>query len=1277
MMFEEIFSLLRDASLRTPLLICLEDLHALDPSTLELLEYLAQRQAVNPASFNMICTLRTGESPRYNHKANIAALINSPVVKEIILDPLNNKESQELLECICGTSDVKTDQMIEKAGGNPLFLYELARDRYHSFETPVSSLNEVLERRLSGWDDSCQQVMDILSLSLKPLSAEEIISLVPDLSHLIYSALESLESAGILKREQIRGEYLYSFTHSLLKENCYRRISYAKRNALHLMIGDWMEKRIIDPHDPRVEEAALHFERGGDKKKAFKYHLSAAQKCESRYAQTQAINHYQGALKALDRRVPDDKSTRLTILFRLARLYASTAKLERSLTIYRLLLNHHDQLDPRPSRSSLLQETANVLIKLNRFDEARQCLSDAIDDAEQKQNRDEKNMSTALMATLMIIKGDYREAETLCIEALRISPPLSPSRTEAFLCASLGQTRLRLGHIRKGMANLRKAQTVYRRIGHLQGLGLVLHDLAIAYQSLQDYQKAEQSYQESLSSLRQAGDLYTLPLVHLNLATCYRGTGRYGDAWKTYDSALHLTALNNHRLAQCRGASSFAKLCVTLGFLEKGKQLLKESHKIALGLSLKSVQASNHLTFGVIHQAQGNLRRAAKHFLKAIDLVTKMQSPLLLARATLHLADLFCDQGKLDQAETTLSRAESLIRRHEFSDLETRVLMIRGKISVQGSKKKRSRGIKILREARSRVEHSPHPELAWEINLELAKALLKEGEREEARSSLEQARARVQELCRHLPEELRIAYENHPWQKRIQEGELAEVFASLESVPNVEVDPIDHCQSQSLVRIAEKLNASDDLQESLEFILDEAIQLTGAKRGFIVLIEKGALEFKASRDFKQETLKDPKFIVSHSLVKYVSEQGRTVITGNAFHDARFKDFERIYDLKLQSIMAVPFNTRDEVLGVIYLDNHLQIHAFSQKAVSIVEAFCHHAALAIHRMRTERELKKTMATDKKDESSPHDFPTPVGTSPAFEQLLDTLQTIAPTAAEVLIKGETGTGKELVAREIHRLSPRRDKPFIKINCAALPRDLLEAELFGYEKGAFTGAIKTRRGKFELAHKGTLFLDEVGDLPLELQAKILHFLQEKRFYRLGGQREIKVDVRIIAATHKKLELAISKGLFREDLFYRLNVIPITIPPLRKRHEDIHFLASYFLHEINQKYGKSFRDVSPKALEVLSQHDFPGNVRELKHEIERIVATDASDSSRIEVHHLSKKFKSMQLSLKEFLKEQEIHYITDALKQNKGNLRATSRTLQVEFSHFYRKLKKLDLIE
>ncbi|MFN3740452.1 MAG: sigma-54-dependent transcriptional regulator, partial [Thermodesulfovibrionales bacterium] len=305
---------------------------------------------------------------------------------------------------------------------------------------------------------------------------------------------------------------------------------------------------------------------------------------------------------------------------------------------------------------------------------------------------------------------------------------------------------------------------------------------------------------------------------------------------------------------------------------------------------------------------------------------------------------------------------------------------------------------------------------------------------------------------------------------------------------------------------------------------------------------------------------------------------------------------------------------------------------------------------------------------------------VGESPAIKHLKAQIEIVAPSSSIVLITGESGSGKELVARLIHERSPRQGGPFIEVNCAAIPRELIESELFGHEKGSFTGAVERKKGKFELADRGTLFLDEIGDMSREAQAKVLRVIETKEFQRVGGGKNIKVDVRIIAATNKDLQEEVRKGNFREDLFFRLNVIPLRVPPLRDRKEDIPLLAEHFLTLIASEYGKPKKRLTDEAMKLLTEYNWPGNVRELRNLLERLFIMSQGEVIRPEDIESSFGLQSSGIrsyfkfnTLREARDAFERDFILKKLEENNWNISKTAEAIRLERTSLYRKLKHL----
>jgi transcriptional regulator with GAF, ATPase, and Fis domain len=442
-----------------------------------------------------------------------------------------------------------------------------------------------------------------------------------------------------------------------------------------------------------------------------------------------------------------------------------------------------------------------------------------------------------------------------------------------------------------------------------------------------------------------------------------------------------------------------------------------------------------------------------------------------------------------------------------------------------------------------------------------------------------------------------------------------------------------------LQRVTMAINSTLELPKLLGMIVDHAIELTEAERGFLILSGDGDMKFEVARNFAKEEVTGPEFTISRTIAEKVLLSGEPVLAVNAMEDGRFKEIQSISVIGLRSVLCLPFSSRGRPIGVLYIDNRLQKGVFSRVHLRMLEALASQAALAIEHARVFAELKdrerelleanqrveklnlvlkervekqqveiseirSELEVKQSELEHRFDYASIIGRSPAMQTVFKRLDRIIPTEMPVLVEGESGTGKELVARAIHYMGSRRKRKFVSENCAALPETLLESELFGYMRGAFTGAHRDRKGLFEEASGGTLFLDEVGDMSPEMQKKLLRVLQEKEIRPVGGKETIPVDVRIISASNRNLRKLVEQGAFREDLFYRLCVLTIEIPPLRERRDDIPLLFAHFFEQTKKTGQRVPERVDPGVMEILRAYDWPGNVRELENEVRRMIA-------------------------------------------------------------------------
>jgi len=389
-----------------------------------------------------------------------------------------------------------------------------------------------------------------------------------------------------------------------------------------------------------------------------------------------------------------------------------------------------------------------------------------------------------------------------------------------------------------------------------------------------------------------------------------------------------------------------------------------------------------------------------------------------------------------------------------------------------------------------------------------------------------------------------------------------------------------------------------------------------------------ALDFPISKGLLQEGLSVP--VASSPTGRALTTRQPVFITRNEIQQFGSDIARRIVAEGLQSACCLPLISHGRPLGTLVVAS-LREETFPQKDAELLQHVANQIAIGVENAMAFRRVvdQANKLTEEKlylqDEiRTEYNFEEIIGESPALKQILQQLETVAPTDSSILILGETGTGKELIARAIHHLSARRERTLVKVNCASIPTGLLESELFGHEKGAFTGAIAQRVGRFELAHRGTLFLDEVGDIPLELQPKLLRVLQEQEFERLGSSRTIRVDVRLVAATNVDLAQRVKNNQFRSDLYYRLNVFPVTIPPLRERREDIPLLVRYFAQKYARRMKKPINSIPVKAMTALSEYPWPGNVRELENFIERAVILSRGEELQLPLAELKQRVKS-----------------------------------------------------
>lgn len=495
---------------------------------------------------------------------------------------------------------------------------------------------------------------------------------------------------------------------------------------------------------------------------------------------------------------------------------------------------------------------------------------------------------------------------------------------------------------------------------------------------------------------------------------------------------------------------------------------------------------------------------------------------------------------------------------------------------------------------------------------------------------------------------------------------------------------IDVRKFTTLIEINTLINSNyTDVRSLLTQILSSATKLSDGESSSLLFLDKklNKLFFEIALGPKGPEVKKFSLNVGEGIAGWVAQHNRSLIVNEVEDDKRFfSDISKSIGYPTQSILCVPMRIKGECVGVIELINKKGGKNFSEDDLQWMEIFANQAAIAVMNAQNYDKAREEIHFLQDQLQTEKGYHTLIAKSPLVLEKLEIIEKVAKTDSSVLILGESGVGKELFAEQIHLRSARYAYPFVRVNCAALPEGLLESELFGHVKGAFTDAVQNRRGRFEMADRGTIFLDEIGDLPLKLQAKLLRVIQQRSFEKVGSSESMSVDVRILAATNKDIETLVERGEFRSDLYYRLNVLPIYVPPLRQRPEDIPELALHFLKKFSRETKKQFDGFSEAAMEAMLSYSWPGNVRELENAIERacVIGKDrqilvedlligSKDSGEGEVFT----GKNLKTGLNLFKK----HFIRRALEENGWNQTETAKALDIQRTYLSRLIKELEI--
>ncbi|HKH44131.1 MAG TPA: sigma 54-interacting transcriptional regulator [Thermoanaerobaculia bacterium] len=1315
-----------------PLVLLLDDLHLAGIECEELLRYLGEELC----GFRVlvVASRRPAEGEARDDEAG--------PLRKLALAPFGRSETAHLIDACLGTANLPASfyaWVHEATRGVPGQIQRLLRHlvddgvlqyRDGDWKPSLPALarwgsspggREAQEwQRLQALSPDQREVLNAAAVIAEAFSLALLSALLGQDSQNLYERLSSLVEQGHLERLREAGGAQYHLPQRRFQQALYAELDGERRVALHGRLAALLEERLLQGEPGLTAAVAEHFWRGGDRARSLPHLLRAAAEATAVYGYAQAASFYGRAAEAAAAsageattralaaqaeslegaglypralRVYQDLlarpelqgEDRESLLFaarlslRQGRLYTRLGEHAEALASHEKGLRLISALDEPELEADLMQGKSLALRDLGDWEAAFQTARAALAHAHrQSLERQRANLLNTL-GMLYSDRGDWRRAGRLTRRGLWVAERCGDTALCLTLRNNLGNVLWKTGRFEEALDLYRRNLAQCEQTHDLWGELFALNNLGIMECSRGNWLQARDPLVRSADVARRLGARENEALSRLNLGEVEEVLGNWARAERHYERALKLLEDMPEHPDRFAVLAQLASLERKRGRSVDAERRAREALAGAEKVGDRDLLAACYFQLGLVEKDRDDLEPAANYLLRALDLWDETGTKQSLARVHLSLADLAmrdtdlgCAENHAAQARQRIEEMGDRFNRAKLYSIEARLASARDE--VEAAERLFAEGVRLLEELETPYEH--------------ARSLYEWGLRT---WSFDTA---LRRLRRALAGFERLGAET----------ELRRASGALDRIREHQRLTVGRGASEVLYEVVKVINSTLDLQEVLSRTLDLVLERLGAQRGMIVLANRltRELEVAVTRNLGGDIEEEGR-LLSESVVRRVIESREPVLAVDAMTDGRFSGAKSIIARHIVSLLCVPLAIKDRLAGAIYVDHRESRHLFGQSDLEFLVAFADQAAVAIENARLYSELEASRLHLKEENESlrseilsRNNLGSLIGKSRVILDLRHMLEKVAQSPSTVLVRGESGTGKGLVARTIHSISPRRQAPFIHFNCAALPETLVESELFGHEKGAFTGAAGLKPGRFELANHGTIFLDEIGKVSMSVQSKLLRVVEEKEFERVGGTRTLKSDVRIIAATNLDLEEAIERKEFREDLYYRLNIVPILLPPLRERKEDIPYLVEHFLTKISRDLGRPAKDLDEAVLDLFLSYSWPGNVRELEAAIHRACVLAAGDTLTVtdfgwialnvqgppaalarppEVPGLLPTIHLAGGGYEEALERYDRQLITAGLAQCGGKIRETARLLGIARNTLRAKMKKYGL--
>ena len=1237
-----------------PVVVVLEDLHLSGAETREWLAWMATE--CGDARILVVASRRAVEAD-----GAAADWPGELGIERLEVAPLDTEAGRELIDASLGTEGLPPalyEWILERAEGHPAHIQQLLhhliaervlRFRHGEWKPSLPSLTRLATRteelesldreRLATLPAEELAVLEAAAAVAEPVPWRQWMALLDAAEEAVYAAVQALVAKGFLEVAADGEEPLYAFAHPGLARTVYDALAGERRRELH---GRWaarLRQRLEAGEGELVAAVAEHLWLAGERRESVPFLRQAATRAREAYghreeaelwgriaevaaesgdepaaiaaqlAQAEALDAGGSTLRALSLyrglvargvrgRRADDRRRLAELWLRVGALYGKLGEAEEQLAASAQGLELLDGVEAPELEVDLLEGQAEAFNALSRLPEAIAAARRALRAATARQLTRQRAALLNILGLVACRQGAWRKGRFLLARGLRAALAAEDERLAARLRNNLGNLHWKQGNWREALAQYQGNLEAGQRIRDPWTELTALHNLGVLECGRGDWKAARAPLTRSLELRRRLGAREGETVAWLHLGEIEEQLGDWERAERHYRRVLKLLGEGSQHEDAVAAAAQLASLARKRGDWSEAEELARQALAASERLGDLDLLTFCHHQLGLVEKDREHWAPAAAHLARALELAESAGSHEGLARLHNSLADLALRRGERVEAERHAAAArrwaEQLADRFEVGKVfsaEARLALLEH--DADRAEELFAQGVRTLEEI--------------EVPFEYARTLYEWG-----------VRTRNPEIAVERLDRALVAFErlgaatDFERTRGVIEGirERHQLGAAAGRTP------------PGLWEVAKVINSTLDLQEVLDRTMDIVLERLRAERGMVVLAHPltGELEVAVARNLGTDPEREGEHL-SETVVRKVIESREPVLAVDALTDPRFAGAESIVASHIVSILCVPLVIRERLAGAIYIDHLRSQHLFGNKDLEFLIAFADQAALAIDNARLygeldahRRKLKAENEALRREILSSRHLGSLIGRSRVILQLKETLERVAQSNSTVLVRGESGTGKGMVARILHSVSPRREGPFIHFNCAALPETLVESELFGHEKGSFTGATGQKPGRFELAHKGTIFLDEIGKVSRSVQAKLLRVVEDREFERVGGTRTLKTDVRIVAATNLDLEAAIQSGEFREDLYYRLNIIPIVLPPLRERREDIPYLVEHFLEKISRDLGRPPKEIGPEVLDLFLSYRWPGNVRELEAAIHRALVLATGERLMVE---------------------------------------------------------------